>query len=322
MLVSSLFGSRILLACRHERFRGILDASSIFSDGTMTEPLDPEISEDLLKGRSKELDGESPQTIQSRLSRAREDLDEAIREAKEALASSPATPLFEEKLAEDASVASAKIEVTPEGNLVVIYSVAEDLSEEGGDQPAQKQVKKRSSKQRKKRKKDSPEALLRELEAMLENSTSGYRGLPLPRMREIADLLGCDIDQYGRKKIKIHEELLAAVKGSGSEASADPLPETTEDEEVEVSDVEEGSSDPEVEEAAPELSKETDSEGEDDLDFDDIDFDGLFDDEDEDEEPASSKKRMKTGDPQPVTVVKSPLSKLHEEAAKREDFRS
>lgn len=337
-------------------------------DGAMTEALDPQIGEDLLKGRSAELDGDVPQSIQTRLEAARVNLANAIQEAKAAIQESPATPLFEAKLAEDASVISARIDVTDEGKLVVVYSVAEqdEASEDrlvetpssSGASPLTKAPKARGKKAS--TAKNAPAALLLELEQMLGSSKSGYRGLPLPRMREIADLLGCDIEKYGRKKIPIHEALVEAaqlaarvpmdlseaVAGTNLEFAGNPvsgkLPETEDPQEVEM--VEESSEETPSEAVSgsvsgnetsgnlPETSgnevagndplpETEDDDGE--LDLDDIDFEHFFDDED-DEVPEPKKAKMKkTGDPQPVSVVKkSPLAGLHEAAANSKDFRS
>lgn len=295
----------------------------------MAEELDPQIGEDLLKGRSKELDGDTPQSILSRLEQARLDLAAAVEEAKAAISGSPATPLFEEKLATDASVPVARIDVTADGSLVVVYSVAEQdepgnsLEKESNPAPSKPKKSKRTVKR-----KDDPADLLLELEKMLEKSKSGYRGLPLPRMREIAELLECSIEKHGRKKIRIHEELVKKARlASGNEVPESEEPqeaEMVEEPTEEVSNTEEsgsGSVDPEPP-AVPATSGNDDGG----LDLDDIDFENLFDDDGEEEEdPSPPKKMMKTGDAQPVTVLskkESPLAGLHEAAAKRKDFRS
>ena len=208
--------------------------------------LSAQIADDLLKGRSKELDGGNPQSIQTRLSRARLALEEAVKEAQEAIAASPATSLFEIKLAEEAAVASAKIEVSPEGELKVLYSVTgqEDLPSEDDTLTSYR----------------TPESLLKELEILLEDSDSGYRGLPLPKLREIAEIAGLNVDKLGRKKIAIYEELVTKLRNQVQQAQ-DEVTLTNLDDLV--SSVEE-----ESEEGLPET------------------------------------RQIRTGDPQPVTIVK------------------
>lgn len=181
--------------------------------------LDPILSHDLLKGRSEMLASEDqPQSIQDRLLAAAKSLEEAVAEARQAIAASPATPLFEAKLAEGASVPSASIQVKDDGTLVVVYSVAESAEEiDTEDAGVLKPLKSRSK--RKSTKTESLSDLSNELEKMLASSTSGYRGLSLPRMREIAALLQLDIAGLGRQKISFYEALMATIqqKEKGSE---------------------------------------------------------------------------------------------------------